>query len=68
MSLAYLFFMAEGVLGAIQLRRTEAAARVAALDAHLMMQLRAVVLALLGAGIIFFNKVSVQALRFRAPC
>ncbi len=58
MSLGYLFFMAEGLLSAVAFRHVDAGAeRVRGIDAHMAMQLRAVVLICIGAGTIIYNKV-----------
>lgn len=58
MSLAYIFFMAEGLITAVQFRSLDGQERVNGIQSHAMMQLRAVILVLIGAGVIIYNKVS----------
>ncbi|KAI8468594.1 MAG: eukaryotic cytochrome b561-domain-containing protein [Monoraphidium minutum] len=56
MSVGYIFFMAEGLISAWAIRTTAGEERVRGLDMHALMQLRAVVLIAIGAGVIIHNK------------
>lgn len=56
MSLGFLIFMSEGILGALSFRALDNQARVAAIIGHALMQVRAMVLVLLGFAVIFQNK------------
>jgi len=56
MSLAYLFFMAEGLIAAWSIRPAVSDERVRGLETHVLMQLRALMFAAIGAGVIIHNK------------
>lgn len=56
MSLGYLFFMAEGLLSAWAIRPALPEERVRGLEAHALMQLRALLFIAIGAAVIIHNK------------
>ncbi|KIZ04868.1 cytochrome [Monoraphidium neglectum] len=56
MAIGYLFFMGEGLISAWAIRTTAGEERLRGLDMHALMQLRAVVLIAIGAGVIIHNK------------
>ena len=57
MSLGFLFFMPEGILAGVAFRALDGVERVRAIEGHALMQLRGLVLILVGAGAIVYNKV-----------
>jgi hypothetical protein len=57
LSLGYIYFMAEGLLVAWQLRQIDGLERVQAIELHATHQIRALLLIVVGAGAIIYNKV-----------
>ena len=57
LSLGYIYFMTEGLLVAWQMRQIDGIERVQAIELHATHQLRALLLILIGAGAIIYNKV-----------
>lgn len=56
MALGYIFFMAEGLVGAYAARPAAGADRARALGAHALLQLRALLFAAAGGAVIVYNK------------
>ena len=67
--IGYLLFMAEGLMSALYLRATDGPERVAGIQSHALLQIRASLAIAIGFGVIFKNKVSLVGapLRCDAP-
>mmetsp|Transcript_10876 Transcript_10876/g.19810 ORF Transcript_10876/g.19810 Transcript_10876/m.19810 type:complete len:234 (+) Transcript_10876:139-840(+) len=66
MSIGYILFMTEGVLGALLFRQLEGLERVKAIQAHAYMQLRAIVFIFAGATVIIYNKIRLGKMHFKS--
>lgn len=57
MSIGYLLFMAEGLMSALGFRMLDGPDRVAGINGHALLQIRATLAIILGFGVIYKNKV-----------
>jgi cytochrome b-561 domain-containing protein 2 len=61
MSIGYLLFMAEGLMSALGFRALDGPDRVAGIQSHALLQMRASLAIAIGFGVIFKNKVGPRA-------
>ncbi len=67
LSIGYLLFMAEGLMSALGFRMLDGPDRMAGIQGHVLLQIRAMLAIALGFGVIYKNKVTISCLCMLQP-